>query len=602
MGIGSEIAVFQIMSAKIKVLPSNKKSFWLNEDISRFPFLKFKKCDKIMAYLRTVGLENFRLFKERTLFDLAPITILTGINNSGKSSLIKSLQLMQSSIQNTGDIDELAFSKGRHNLGHYGLAINEDSESGKMTFTFDLSLPNFAEDCSVDLVYQSKLKDIESARLQNLKIYSNQGLTILQIEKEFDEEGKEINIIRTDLMGLIKKIHPQYDEEYFEQQRKTREDLNNPSKFKEIFSVKSIKNAESIQGDIFNWFYQNNLNKMYWDHEDWTSEESVFLYDSRPELSQEICHRLKTHGIRVIQDYFVVDSIMDMLKQAGDSIRRFLQSNWRQLTQENEDPDFSEILILLTESFFSGRIPRALNEVKDKIGGFNSLSSVRANSERLYFNNSEIVDINQLLIDFSKTDLTWNKPILEFIERSLKRYDIGDKIEVNRIQGIASEIFVTRNGKKKLLADMGFGYTQLIPIILKIALQAKANYTHRTWDPFEGSTFLLEEPESNLHPSYQSKLAELIIDASRSFNIQFIIETHSEYMIRNFQYLTAIKTIPANATKIYYFNHPESEDFKVEPYRHIQILEDGRLSNEFGEGFFDEIPRLLAFLYNSNSN
>ncbi len=50
---------------------------------------------------------------------------------------------------------------------------------------------------------------------------------------------------------------------------------------------------------------------------------------------------------------------------------------------------------------------------------------------------------------------------------------------------------------------------------------------------------LLEEPESNLHPNLQSKLADFLIDASDRFGIKWVIETHSEYFIRKLQYWTA---------------------------------------------------------------
>jgi AAA15 family ATPase/GTPase len=42
-----------------------------------------------MSYLSGIGFNNFRVFGEQTDFKFTPITILTGTNNSGKSSLIK---------------------------------------------------------------------------------------------------------------------------------------------------------------------------------------------------------------------------------------------------------------------------------------------------------------------------------------------------------------------------------------------------------------------------------------------------------------------------------------------------------------------------------
>lgn len=45
--------------------------------------------------VKRFGIKNFRVFKEYQEFRLAPLTILTGPNNSGKSSLNKALLLIQ---------------------------------------------------------------------------------------------------------------------------------------------------------------------------------------------------------------------------------------------------------------------------------------------------------------------------------------------------------------------------------------------------------------------------------------------------------------------------------------------------------------------------
>jgi len=49
----------------------------------------------MQTHLKGFGLENFRVFKDYTWFDFAPITILTGPNNSGKSSLLKAFLLLK---------------------------------------------------------------------------------------------------------------------------------------------------------------------------------------------------------------------------------------------------------------------------------------------------------------------------------------------------------------------------------------------------------------------------------------------------------------------------------------------------------------------------
>ena len=74
-----------------------------------------------MAILKKISLNNFRVFKDKTDFELAPITILTGANNSGKSSVLKALLLWESNCD-FDTINTLFFKDGRHDLGEFGLA------------------------------------------------------------------------------------------------------------------------------------------------------------------------------------------------------------------------------------------------------------------------------------------------------------------------------------------------------------------------------------------------------------------------------------------------------------------------------------------------
>ena len=63
--------------------------------------------------IKKIGVENFRVFKEYTEFELRPITLLTGPNNSGKSSFTKLLLLLQNGLEH------LNFKSGYHNLENF---------------------------------------------------------------------------------------------------------------------------------------------------------------------------------------------------------------------------------------------------------------------------------------------------------------------------------------------------------------------------------------------------------------------------------------------------------------------------------------------------
>ena len=112
---------------------------------------------------------------------------------------------------------------------------------------------------------------------------------------------------------------------------------------------------------------------------------------------------------------------------------------------------------------------------------------------------------------------------------------------------------------------------------------------------------IIEEPESNLHPALQSKLADLFVDALKSNkNLKIILETHSEYLIRKLQYLTADGVAQPEDSVIYYFydpNHPAVISGDVEQIKKITIDEAGFLSDDFGSGFFDEAQNIAISLF-----
>ena len=103
-----------------------------------------------------------------------------------------------------------------------------------------------------------------------------------------------------------------------------------------------------------------------------------------------------------------------------------------------------------------------------------------------------------------------------------------------------------------------------------------------------GNNAPVEEPEQNLHPMLQSKLADLFYELNREYGFRFIIETHSEYLIRKSQ------VIVGEANKS---NEPFNNPFKVyyfpsegEPYD-LPYAKSGRFEEQFGTGFFDEASK-----------
>lgn len=191
------------------------------------------------------------------------------------------------------------------------------------------------------------------------------------------------------------------------------------------------------------------------------------------------------------------------------------------------------------------------------------------------------------------------KEVEDFVQLWFNNFGISDKIEFEKDEDSENyKIYVERNGEKILLADIGYGATQLLPILLACFPERERNYDYDTivFDTIS-KVVVIEEPESNLHPALQSKMADFFVAASKKFNIQFIIETHSEYLIRKLQYLTANGEIETNKTVIYYFYPPDKIPDEERQVKKIHIQDDGSLTEEFGTGFFDEADNIAMELF-----
>jgi predicted ATPase len=176
------------------------------------------------------------------------------------------------------------------------------------------------------------------------------------------------------------------------------------------------------------------------------------------------------------------------------------------------------------------------------------------------------------------------KEEMHFLQYWIKEFQLGEELLIEQSDDKERSIIYIKNsdGEKINITDLGYGYNQILPLLLGTTLIKRKNMI-RIAGGNGPIIFCIEEPEANLHPNLQSKLADFLIDASYRFNIQFIIETHSEYLIRKLQYWVGKGLVSSQHAKIYYFDKEAKKGFYD-----MNLQSDGTFINDFGEGFFDE--------------
>lgn len=141
---------------------------------------------------------------------------------------------------------------------------------------------------------------------------------------------------------------------------------------------------------------------------------------------------------------------------------------------------------------------------------------------------------------------THYKPFQEMIAYWLKELKLIHEFKIEEIGNGANlyRAIVKRDAQSPTasLTDVGFGVSQVLPALVLLYYVP------------EGSTVIMEQPEIHLHPSVQSGLADVILTVAKVRNLQVIVESHSEHMLRRFQRRVADESFKSDNIKLYFCN------------------------------------------------
>lgn len=97
--------------------------------------------------IKKIGVDNFRVFKEFTEFEIRPLTLLVGPNNAGKSSFTKLLLLLKNGVS------KLNFEEGLHNLESFDKVLNWETDNKFLKIRYDNQLNFLGDNFFVDILY-----------------------------------------------------------------------------------------------------------------------------------------------------------------------------------------------------------------------------------------------------------------------------------------------------------------------------------------------------------------------------------------------------------------------------------------------------------------
>jgi predicted ATPase len=203
---------------------------------------------------------------------------------------------------------------------------------------------------------------------------------------------------------------------------------------------------------------------------------------------------------------------------------------------------------------------------------------------------SVLAEFGDIVIDAPYQDLRRGhrgQSLIDAVSEWAERIGVAGGLDVSRdrygtVMRVEAAFAGEDDAAEGIQADVlnvGIGVSQVLPVLI-LCLAAPPD-----------STVLLEQPELHLHPAVQSRLGDFFAACALSGR-QMIIETHSEHLINRFRLLVAKGQLLGGQDLC--LNFVERDKFGSE-LTEIPIHADGSLGR-WPNGFFDESQSALKAL------
>lgn len=531
--------------------------------------------------MKKIAFKNFRRFQEFPELELGNISIMVGRNNSGKSTMVKAILLVVDYLQNQ-QYNEFSFtSKSLEdaNIVTFGRAKNNFIETDEISFQFTLENHFFTIEISGN-------PDDTSARVDKLSIFDKKE----NIEFLIDYLTKEINIKKikyidnseSPLNGKLLLI-------VLGAERDELENIINHKDFKKASGkgLRQIDHLNKLKKQIESLEIEINLkNKKKY------SEE---VFEKSYELKDDIYSNMTEETViqELVSDYFYQNNI------AHKKVIENRDNNEDELSEFTGD--YSENL----EEIIENNRPNILYSINSAMNAIKQmriyyLGANPSKQSALFSIRDKQNNLAQAIHNFKQAKIESHHQEFIFVKKWMKEFEIGEMFAILLQAGEAYEFYVLDTDKDGMinksehLSDKGMGSLQAMMIILQLATIIRK---HK--DTLKNVTVIVEEPELNLHPEFQGKLADFFHDVNKDYQINFIIETHSEYLIRKSQNIlvkeqyTNDDGLNPSPFKLHYF------DVVNGPYE-MKYQENGKFDRKFGKGFFDYADELEVETYKLN--
>jgi hypothetical protein len=542
--------------------------------------------------ITSISFQGFKKFKNKVKLDLSGVNYIVGANNSGKTSLTQLLLILKDTIQSDDwtTLNLVGMNSSLHKQQKVDDIVNWFSQEKTIIIALGLNFINGKTKLDYTLNFEYEAID-KNLILKHLSITvpqkskSKKSVPILEVNKQvvdlgFDGPGYNFEIKLS--YGIFTEFGNTF---WFENVLSRLEAVANASK--EL----PMSAKENLHSDFA------NLRTVIDRFQTWAEP---IKYDNvrvnlKTELTQfynQIKHQLFiVFGVK--EFYPVVSDCINELKKYADDTTE-LNLIEKSILDYNLGTNQIEEIFSFTDNLHVLGINRIISS---SVININSAGPWAETLKTLFAQRRFSLNDYETSTSLIKT---FHSLFVDNLEPNF--YDDLDD-DIDNKCGVSFEelgggnyLISFRQGKLTIsLEQFGNGFKQIVLIYLKIIsiinslrkLRREGGYIETSVKPI----LIIEEPEIFLHPNFESKLTDFFAFVSKQYGIIFILETHSEYILRRSQGLVKISPELINLFSISYF------DAQKPNIRKIEYQKNGLLSEDFGPGFYDEASNLIIKLF-----
>lgn len=575
-------------------------------------------------------LNNFKSINQEQELPFRPLTIFTGANSSGKSTILQSILLVTQTLQSPIASRSILLNGWFKKFGSYSDIVNLRDYKKNITIGFSLTddtndlhnsymarhrFPRGVErtDCSFIISSEGKDENLQPV-LDNMhmEVYSGKEkvgyMNILKDIQKSKEEEKVIDacVNKYQSSDFVYSINTDFHRRigYYGYRENWKTIGIGVFHFLPNYIIEYCSYKDQIKSSLSDFLLQSR---------------STTYYDFEPDDEKLIIPLIKEKALKIVDDIFNNNKFRNQetfkrrykLIKNSFTIKR-LQTVFQYSTLDGDEKSkyvksIIDLLDTLPERYITEKMPMyyhpGIDFVKDffndhimylgplreeprslyplESNGSTSDLGLKGENTAAVFENNKSRIIKYINPDFydmgAEGTPSLNIGTLEeAINKWLVYLGVAKNMSTNDRGKFGHELKITTdiNEMKQDLTHVGVGVSQILPILVLCFLSNK------------GDSIILEQPELHLHPKVQTRLADFFVSMN-ALGKQCIIETHSEYLINRLRYLVAItnESKISDQTMIYFVE--KDQDYGFSKYRQITINPYGVIE-QWPEGFFDE--------------